>query len=278
MRRSGYRHRTALKRLAQDVERILAVFRQLVEKQHTPVGQRNFTGPGIRPAADQRHIGHRMMRLAERPLRNQPLAAEHPRHAVNFGHFQRLVRLEGREYGRNALGEHSLAASGRADEQQVVRASRRDLDSPLGVLLPLDVGEVQNAPRGVVIGYGRLGGHQLAFTHEEPYGFVQRRRTIGGKPLDQGRFRGIFRGGDDALRAFVPGQHPKRQNAGHWLDRAAQGKLPGEEPALQPLRGQDARRPQQSHGQRQVIGASGLPAVRRSQIDGDARRGQREPA
>lgn len=101
-----------------------------------------------------------------------------------------------------------------------------DLDSPLGVLLPLDVGEVQNAPRGVVIGYGRLGGHQLAFTHEEPYGFVQRRRTIGGKPLDQGRFRGIFRGGDDALRAFVPGQHPKRQNAGHWLDRAAQGKLP----------------------------------------------------
>ena len=106
---------------------------------------------------------------------------------------------------------------------QVVRASRRDLDSALGVLLPLDVGEVQNAPRGVVIGYGRLGGHQLAFTHEEPYGFVQRRRTIGGKPLDQGRFRGIFRGGDDALRAFVPGQHPKRQNAGHWLDRAAQG-------------------------------------------------------
>ena len=120
MRRSGYRHRTALKRLAQDVERILAVFRQFVEKQHAPVGQRNFAGPGIRPAADQRHIGHRMMRLAERPLRNQPLAAEHPRHAVNFGHFQRLVRLEGREYGRNALGEHSLAASGRADEQQVV--------------------------------------------------------------------------------------------------------------------------------------------------------------
>ena len=278
MRRSGYRHRTALKRLPEHVERILAVFRQLVEKQHSPVGQRNFAGPGIGSASDQRHIRYCVVRLAERSLRYQPLASEHPRHAVNFGHFQRLVRLKGREYGRNALGEHGLAASWRADEQQVVCACRRDFNGPLGVLLPFDVGEIQNPPRGVLIGYGRLGGRQLAFPHEEPYGFVQRRRTIGGKPLDQGRFRGIFRGGDDALRAFVPGQHPERQNAGHWLDGAAQGKLPGEEPALQPLRRQDARRPQQGHGQRQVIGASGLPAVRRSQIDGDARCGQREPA
>ena len=100
------------------------------------------------------------------------------------------------------------------------------------MLLPFDVSEIQNPPRRAGIRYGRRGGRQLAFAREEAHGFVQRRRAIDGKPLDQGRFRGVFRGGDDALCAFVPGQYAERQDTGHRLDGAAQRKLTGEEPAL----------------------------------------------
>ena len=54
-------------RLAHDLEDVAAELRQLVEKQHAVVGQRDFAGFGHRAAADQAGIGDRVMRRAERP-------------------------------------------------------------------------------------------------------------------------------------------------------------------------------------------------------------------
>ena len=43
-------------------------FRQLIEKQHAVMGQRNLPGSWMAAAADQGHAGGRVMRRAERAL------------------------------------------------------------------------------------------------------------------------------------------------------------------------------------------------------------------
>jgi hypothetical protein len=52
-------------------------------------------------------------------------------------------RVSGGEDRRQPPRQHRLAASGRPDEQHVVRPDRRDLERTLGERLAADVGEVE---------------------------------------------------------------------------------------------------------------------------------------
>ena len=90
--------------LAQRLERICIKLRQFVQKQHPAMRQGNLARARPRTAAGQPRGGHRMVRRAERPLREKRLfRGEQARHGVNFGNFKRFLRRHGGQNGRQPL-------------------------------------------------------------------------------------------------------------------------------------------------------------------------------
>ena len=66
------RHRAGFNRLAQRVGRLTGKFRQLIQKQHTIMRQRNLAWAGVTPTTNQRGHTCRMMRGAKRALMREP--------------------------------------------------------------------------------------------------------------------------------------------------------------------------------------------------------------
>ena len=132
-----------LERLAQHLEHVAAELGQLVEEEHAVVRQRHLAGPRDGAAADQAGVGDGVVRRAERPGRDErPVRARSAADRVDPRRLERLVERQRRQDGRQPLGEHRLARAGRADHQDVVAAGRGDLERALGVLLAVDLGEV----------------------------------------------------------------------------------------------------------------------------------------
>ena len=72
------------------------------------------------------------------------LGAFHPRHRVDLARDDGLLRSHRRKDSGHRLGQRTLAASRRADHDQIVSSRRRDLHTPLGTLLPDDLGEIHH--------------------------------------------------------------------------------------------------------------------------------------
>ncbi len=70
-RRTSDADETFFERLPQHFERVPAEFRHLVEQQHAVVREADLPRPGKGPAANQGHVGHRMVRRPERPRRHE---------------------------------------------------------------------------------------------------------------------------------------------------------------------------------------------------------------
>ena len=106
-------------RLAQHFEHPAVPFRQLVEEQHAVMGQRDFAGPRIAAAADQRDRGGRVVRRAKRaspPIVGTKAAGQR----LQRGGFQRLVLGKRRQQARQALRQHRFAGPRRPDHQDIV--------------------------------------------------------------------------------------------------------------------------------------------------------------
>ena len=146
-----------LERLAQRVDRVAGELRELVEKQHAPVGQRDLARARPAAATDEALRRDRVMRSAEGSFRGEEPVAD-PGRAVDLGDLERFVEARRRQDAGQAPGEHRLAHTGRADHQHVVAAGRGDLERPLGVRLAADIGQVQRlgGPVGVGARMGRL--------------------------------------------------------------------------------------------------------------------------
>ena len=144
-------------RLAQRVEHLRLEFRQLVEKQHAVMRERNFARLGAQAAADQRRHRGRMMRRAERPPVGQRAVLDLARDRGDHRHFEQLGGRQRRQDGRQPRGQHRLAGAGRADHQQVVAAGGGDFERALGALLALDVGEIEHRARGLGAGCRACG-------------------------------------------------------------------------------------------------------------------------
>ena len=100
--RTRYGNLTILNRLAQNLERLLAELRQLIEKEHAMMRKCHLSRTRDAPTADHRHRRGRMMRTAEGPCRHKPrILAEQPRDAVyfrdldGFSSFVSSGRIEG---------------------------------------------------------------------------------------------------------------------------------------------------------------------------------------
>jgi hypothetical protein len=60
----------------------------------------------------------------------------------------RFGRLQRRQDAGKPRGEHRFAGAGRADHQEVMGASRGDLERPLGAFLAFDVAEIERRGHG----------------------------------------------------------------------------------------------------------------------------------
>ena len=267
--RTGDGHRALLQRLTQDFERLPLELGKLVQKQHAMMGKAHLPGMRRHTAADDGHAGIAVMGRAERPLRHKSMPVEQARYAVDLGDFQSLFKTEGRKNAGHTLGQHGLAASGRPDEQKVVRPGSRYLHSPLGALLPLHVGKVQREARERLRGV-RLAGGKLGLPHKEGHGLAQSLRGKHGKPFHHGGLPGILGGRDEPAGLLASGKERKGEHTGNRLQPAVQRKFGRREPAVQHIRRNDAGCRQQAEGQRQIVGRAFLAAVGRGKVHCDA--------
>ena len=142
------RHLAGFQRLAQRIERLRLEFRQLVEKQHAVMGERDFARPRMQAAADQRRHAGGMMRRAERPPVGQRAALDLAGDGRDHRDFKELGRRQRRQDRRQPRRQHRFAGAGRADHEQIVAAGRGDFERALGAFLALDVGEIERGARG----------------------------------------------------------------------------------------------------------------------------------
>src|SRR5881227_610395 len=120
---------------------------------------RGYEPPPIRPASEIVWCGDRNGRRAQ---------GQHARHGVDLGRLERLFETYLRQDGRDAAGQHRLAAPWWADHQDVVPAGRRHLEGALGVGLPFHLGEVDVVARALREQRGQVdtGLRQLRLTVE----------------------------------------------------------------------------------------------------------------
>ena len=142
--------RTGLERLAQRLEDVAAVLRQLVEKQDAAMRERYLARPQPPASADHGRRGGAMVRRAKR--RPPPLGHGRQRTNQRMQHraLERRVVIEGRQESWQALRQHALARARRPDEQEAVPARGRDLERAPRGGLAAHIGKVGR--RGAAVG------------------------------------------------------------------------------------------------------------------------------
>ena len=100
-------------RLAKHLQDIPLKFCQLVKKEYTVVGQRDFSGLRITSSTGHCHIGNRVVRRAERsPGDESSVGVYLTRNRMYLCGLEALAQREGWQDGRQSLGKHRFPASG----------------------------------------------------------------------------------------------------------------------------------------------------------------------
>src|SRR5436190_9143200 len=95
--------------------------RDLIEKEHTAMGEGDFAGMRRSPAADQPRNGDRVMRSPKRTRRDETgVRGQKSCDTPDRRDFESFVHGERRKNTRQTPSEHRLAGAGRPDEQHVV--------------------------------------------------------------------------------------------------------------------------------------------------------------
>ena len=272
-RGAGDGHLAVLERRAEGFKHIAVELGKLVQKQHAVVGEGNLTG-GERPAAAGHGCGgKRVMRRAERALREHGvLAVGQSRDRPDLGGLQRLLVRHVGENGGQTPREHGLARTGRADEKHVVGACGGDLQRALDVLLPHDVGKIGNAVRLDRRLPALRGGKPLLAAQ-----MAQKLRrvfhAVDGQTVGQRRLGGVRRGDIKSLHARTRRGHRHRQHTADGAQRAGERQLTDE-------RGGRVRRVdltlarEDTEQQRKVVDRAFFLQVRGREVDRDAADGE----
>ena len=154
-------HLSLLKGLAQLIEHGAAELGQLIEEQHTIVGQAQLPRSRQRAAANQGRGRAAVVWAAEgTPADQASTLRQQPRHRVQLGEFQGLPVLQGGQQRQQAAGQHRLAGARGADQQQVMVAGGGDLQGPAAMHLAPHLGEIEavaarSSSEGPAAGLGR---------------------------------------------------------------------------------------------------------------------------
>ena len=260
--------------LAQDFQNRPGELRQFVEEEDTVMAEGHFARLGDGPAADEAGHGNGVMRAAERPLLQEPPLAQKAGDAVYLGHFQGLGFAHGRQDSRDALGQHGLAASRRADHEDVMAAGCGDFQDPLGFGLALDFGEVDVIVQLVRRQGFRPGRVQRLFTGQAGGDVAERIDTVDREVRTEQGFGGIVAADEDRLHPLGGPFQDHGQDTVHRPDAPVQGQFPHEEAFFAGLFGNLAARHQDGHGQAQIQAGRVLLQVSRRQVDRQAAHGK----
>ncbi len=143
-----------LERLAQALDRVAAELGELVEEQDAVRRERDLTRtqePGA--AAEQACRGDRVVRRAERRMREDPAPGQQAGHRVQLRGLEGLLPRERRQDRGEPPGEHGLAGAGRAHHEDVVTAGGGDLEGAPRRRLAAHLGQIDRAGGGL----GRRG-------------------------------------------------------------------------------------------------------------------------
>ena len=263
--------------LAQHLHGILAELRQLVQEEHPVVGQGYLPRPREGPASRQGHGGDGVVGAPEGTAQEEGvLSVGHTRHGPDLGGLQGLPPGHVRQDGGQAAGQHGLSRPRRTDEQDVVSPGGGDLQCPLHVLLPHDLGEVGAGIRPRLRRPGGGGGNFFPVS-EVGQKLLHGLHGVDGQALGQRGLGGVFRRDVELLHARPGGGHGHGEHPGDGAQGAGQGQLPHEGgPFVRgidvALGGQDA----QEDGE--VVDGALLPQGGGGQVDGDPGDGEFGPA
>src|SRR5690554_6335729 len=154
-KRARDRDEAVLQRLTKHLQHRTAELGQLIEKEYTVVRQRHLPWTGkTAAAAHHPHLRDRVVRRSKGTLGYQPRERLcEPRHRVHAGGLQRLLKGHRRKDRWKTTCKHRLSGARWTDHQQVMPASRCDLEGSTRTMLATNIGEVR-----VVL---HLGHHRL---------------------------------------------------------------------------------------------------------------------
>ena len=143
----GNMNHLILQRLPEKFQTTSGKLRHLIQKQHTPVGQRNLTGSWIASPTGQRIGSACMMRTAERSLVDQRMVSgQEPRNTIYFGKLQLLFKAYSRHNRRQPSGKHSFSGSRRSYKQYIMKSTHCNFCCPLCTFLSFNVRKIQLIP------------------------------------------------------------------------------------------------------------------------------------
>ena len=124
---------------------------------------------------------------------------------MNFGGFHRLFKAHYRQDGGQALGQHTFAGAGRADQQDIVPAGRGNFQGALGIFLSFYFAEIrQGRLRQFPVRDG-IGSWQRFSARQGLYQLLHCTHRVNLNPLHHAAFGRIIVGNIDAGIALPGG-------------------------------------------------------------------------
>src|SRR5271156_6208707 len=215
-------------RLAHHFQHVALKFRQLVEKHHSVVAERNFSGARDGAAADEACIADGVVRRAVRTRADQAARIfEDSGDAVNARGLDGFFERHRRQNGGDAFGEHGLSGAGRADQQNIVAPGTGDFEGALGGKLAAHVAQIH----GILAGFGehlrRIHGDGLeGFRRvDQVHGLRQRLHAEDFDAFDHGRFPRVGFRHDYILDAAFARCESRGKRAAHGTHSAIERKF-----------------------------------------------------
>jgi hypothetical protein len=213
------------------------------------------------------------MRRAEGAPRHQRLPGrEQADDAVNLGGFERLVQGQRWQNRGEPFGEHGFSGAGRADQQRVVSARRRDFERAFDVLLAFDFGEVNVFIVVLVEKFYEvnLRRRDFNFAFEKGGGFAQ---ILNRNDLQAGNDRclsRVFRRHEHAGVAVGPGSQRNREHSFASAHRAGEGEFTDDHKVVELVGFDLFAGSQHADGDGQIKARPFLFHVGRREVDGGA--------
>ena len=233
--------------------------------------QADLSRLGIRAAADQGYLRNRMMRGAERPLRNQrTVPSQLTGHGMYLRGLQTLAQGQGRKDGRQTLGHHGLSASRRTNHDDIMPPGRSHLKGTLHLLLSLHVGEIKiemgllGIELGPRVDFRRL---QVPFIVQELDDLPDMVRAVHLQLVHHSGLTHILLRNNQMLISHLTGLDGHRKRPLHGLQAAIEAQLTQQHGMRQLVRFHLPVRGQNTHRQRQIKTSPFLADVRRRHVN-----------
>jgi len=214
---------TVFERLAHDFEYVALKFGELIEEENAVMTERNFARARNGAAANEARIADGVMRRAKRARADEAAGIfERARNGMNARGFDGFFeRHRGKNRG-NALGEHSFASAGRADEENVVPAGTSDFQGAFRGLLAVNLAEVDTVFGGFAEEKLRvdLRGSKGFRGIDEIDGLGKSFYGINFDAVDDGRFASVGLGDSERDETGIARRKRSRERAADGTDAA----------------------------------------------------------